>query len=254
MHRTIIPRLPADAPGGWTLRHPAKFGTVTIRARGDGTRSYEQKGGNQSAVDAHGVSLDIYIHALYGLALQRAGRKVLIIGCAGGTLATMLARAGRDVTVVDIDPVAFKLAKLYFQLPKDMACHVSDGLRFMQKSKARFDMVIVDAFIGETIPKQFTGDAFYDAARRCVKRDGLMLVNVCLHDRKDRLADTIAQGFIARDWGVKLLDEPGSARNAIVVAGLVTGLRKPSVSAAPSVGAAKVYKGVKAMKFRKLHT
>lgn len=245
-----MPRLPADAPGGWTLRHPAKFGTVTIRAGRDGTRSYEQKGGNQSAIDSAGVSLDIYIHALYGLALQRAGRKVLIIGCAGGTLATMLARAGRDVTVVDIDPVAFKLAKLYFQLPKDMACHVSDGLRFMQKSKARFDTVIVDAFIGETIPKQFTGDAFYDAARRCLKRDGLILVNVCLHDRKDPLADAIAQGFIARDWGVKLLDEPGSARNAIVAAGLVAGLRKPSVSAAPSIGAPKVRKGVKAMAFR----
>lgn len=247
-----MPRLPADAPGGWTLRHPAMFGSVTVRARKDGTRSYEQKGGNQSAIDAHGMSLDIYIHALYGLVLQRTGPKVLIIGCAGGTLATMLARAGRDVTVVDIDPTAFKLAKLYFQLPKDVACHVSDGLRFMQKAKARFDLVIVDAFIGETIPKQFTGDAFYEAARRCVKRDGLILVNVCLHDRKERLADEIARGFIARDWTVKLLDEPGGARNAIVAAGLVNGLRKPIVSAAPAVGAAKVRKGVKAMAFRKL--
>lgn len=248
-----MPRSPADAMGGWTLRHPAKFGTITIRAGRDGTRSYEQKGGNQSAVDPHGVSLDIYIHALYGLALQRAGRKVLIIGCAGGTLATMLARAGRDVTVVDIDPAAFKLAKLYFQLPKEMPCHVSDGLKFMQKTKTRFDTVIVDAFIGEAIPKQFTGEAFYDAARRCVKRDGLILVNVCLHDRKDRLADDIARGFITRDWAVKLLDEPGGARNAIVVAGTVKGLRKPRVSAAPSVGAAKVRKGVKAMLFRPVY-
>lgn len=244
-----MPRSAVDARG-WTLRHPAKFGPVTVRARKNGTRSYEQKGGNQSTVDADGVSLDIYIHALYGLALQRPGRKVLIIGCAGGTLATMLARAGRDVTAVDIDATAFKLAKQYFGLPKDVVCKVGDGLRVMQRSRAKFDVVIVDAFIGEAIPKQFTGDAFYDAARRCVKSRGLMLVNVCLHDRKDRLADEIARGFIARDWAVKMLDEPGGARNAIVVAGHVKGLRKPGVSAPPEVGAARLRKGVKAMAFR----
>src|SRR5690606_34870757 len=110
---------------------------------------------NQSSVDAKGVSLDIYIHALYGLALQR-GKKVLMIGCAGGTLATMLAREGRDVTVVDIDRAAFKLAKRYFYLPKEIPCHAGDGLRFMQKARGKFDVVIVDAFIGEAIPDHFT--------------------------------------------------------------------------------------------------
>lgn len=234
---------------GWTLRHPGKFGTITVRAKKDGTRSYHQKGGNQSTVDARGVSLDIYIHALYGLALQR-GTKVLMIGCAGGTLGTMLAREGRDVTLVDIDRAAFKLAKRYFWLPKEISCHVSDGLRFLQKVRTKFDVVIVDAFIGEAIPDHFTGESFYKAARRCVKKDGLALVNVCLHDRKDRLADEIATGFAARGWAVKLLDEPGGARNAIVAAGSVKGLRKPLVSSPPDVGARDLAKGVKAMKFR----
>ncbi|MCA0201005.1 MAG: fused MFS/spermidine synthase [Proteobacteria bacterium] len=246
-----MPSSAAEEARGWTLRHPGKFGTITIRAKKDGTRGYHQKGGNQSTVDAHGVSLDIYIHALYGLALQR-GTKVLMIGCAGGTLATMLARKGRDVTLVDIDRAAFKLAKSYFQLPRDIACHVSDGLRFMQKVRGTFDVVIVDAFIGEAIPDHFTGEAFYKAAKRCVKKDGLALVNVCLHDKKDRLADEIANGFAARGWAVKLLDEPGGARNAIVAAGNVRGLRKPGVSSPPEVGAKDLTRGVTAMKFRKL--
>ncbi len=246
-----MPNSPAEkAAGGWTLRHPGKFGAITIRARKDGTRGYHQKGGNQSTVDAHGVSLDIYIHALYGLALHR-GKKVLMIGCAGGTLATMLARKGRDVTLVDIDRAAFKLAKTYFQLPKEISCHVSDGLRFMQKVRGTFDVVIVDAFIGETIPDHFTGTAFYKAAKRCVKKGGLALVNVCLHDKKDRLADQIAVGFEERGWAVKLLDEPGGARNAIVAAGRVKGLRKPRISSPPEVGAKELTKGVNAMKFRK---
>ena len=238
-----------DSRAGWTLRHPGKFGTIVIRAKRDGTRGYHQKGGNQSTVDADGVSLDIYVHALHGLALQR-GKKVLMIGCAGGTLATMLARGGRDVTVVDIDRQAFKLAKTYFYMPPEVSCRTGDGLRFMEKVAARFDVVVVDAFIGEAIPAHFTGEAFFTAARRCVKRTGVILVNVCLHGRKDRLADEIAAGFEARGWGVKLLDEPGGARNAVVAAGNVAGLRKPRVSMAPEVGAKKLKKGVNAMSFR----
>lgn len=245
-----MPGSPADTHSGWALRHPAKFGTVTVRARKDGTRSYHQKGGNQSTVDANGVSLDIYIHALYGLALQRPAQRTLMIGCAGGTLATMLTRTGRTVTLVDIDRTAFKLARCYFGLPRGIACHVADGLRFMQKTRARFDAVIVDAFIGEAIPDHFTGDAFYKAVRRCLRPGGLALVNVCLHDRKDRLADGIARGFEARGWAVKLLDEPGGARNAIVAAGSVKGLRRPRVTSPPEAGATALRKGVTAMKFR----
>ncbi len=245
-----MPSSPVEGRTSWTLRHPAKFGPVTVRARKDGTRSYAQKGGNQSTVDANGVSLDIYIHALYGLALQRPAPKILMIGCAGGALATMLARAGRDVTLVDIDPTAFKLAKRYFNLPREVGCHVADGLRFMQKTRAAFDAVIIDAFIGEAIPDHFTGATFFAAARKCVKRGGLILVNVCLHGRKDRLADEIARGFADRGWPVKLLDEPGGARNAIVAAGRVAGLRRPRVTLPPEVGAAKLRKGVQPMKFR----
>ena len=41
---------------------------------------------NESEVRPNGVSLDAHIHALYGLALQRRGKNVLMIGCGGGTL------------------------------------------------------------------------------------------------------------------------------------------------------------------------
>ena len=73
------------------LKHASKYGVITLRFRKRSrTLTYAQKGGNQSTADCNGVSLDAHIHVLYGLALQRPGKSVLMIGCGGGTLGTML--------------------------------------------------------------------------------------------------------------------------------------------------------------------
>ncbi len=238
------------------FRHPSKFGTITLRTRKSrGTLTYEQKGGNQSTVDENGVSLDAYIHALYGLVLQRPAQRILMIGCGGGTLGTMLARAGREVTIVDIDPVSIRLAKCYFGLPPEVACQVGDGLAFMRNTRRRFDAVIVDAFIGEAMPDHLQGASFFGAVRRCVKKDGLVLMNVCLERKADRAADIIAAGFAAHGWAadglkVRLLDSPGAERNAIVLAGQVKGLRRPKVLTPPQTGAGRTARNLRAMRFR----
>jgi 2-polyprenyl-3-methyl-5-hydroxy-6-metoxy-1,4-benzoquinol methylase len=232
--------------------HRASLGRIKLRREArTGVMRYEQRGGNQSAVDAAGVSLDTYIHALFGLAVQSRAAKVLMIGCAGGTLATMLHRAGMTVSVVDIDPAAFVLAKKYFQLPKAVRCHTNDGLAFMQTTRAKFDVVIVDAFIGETIPPQFTGDDFCRAAKRCLRRRGVVMVNVCLDGRADRTADALALKLKKHSFAVRLLDEPGPQRNAVVLAGHVRALLRPKLLMTPQLRAAAIKRALAAMRFRR---
>ena len=234
------------------LKHASKFGVIKLRYRKRSrTLTYEQKGGNQSTTDGYGVSLDAHIHALYGLALQQPGKRVLMIGCAGGTLGTMLARAGKRVSIVDIDKASFRLAKRYFGLPRSVSCHVGDGLDFMQKTRRRYDALIIDAFIGENIPAHLKGAAIYQAARRCLRKNGVVFVNVCLDRRSDSTADTIAAGFKANDWPVRLLDSPGAERNAIVLAGDVKDLRRPGLLTPPRAGATVTGKELKAMRFRR---
>src|SRR5256714_14287218 len=62
---------------------------------------------------------------------------------------------------------------------------------------------------------------FFQAAERCLRKEGLALVNVCLERKSDPTADRIAAGFKERSWPVRLLDSPGGERNAIVLAGKV---------------------------------
>jgi spermidine synthase len=233
-------------------KHTSKFGLIKLRFRKRSrTLTYEQRGGWQSTADANGVSLHAHIHALYGLVLQHAGKRVLMIGCGGGTLGTMLARAGRRVFIVEIDPVSIRLAKRYFGLPRNVSCHVGDGLAFMQQKRRRYDVLIVDAFTGENIPAHMKDAAFFEAACRCLRRNGLVMANVCLHRKSDPTADKIAAGFKERGLSVRLLDSPGAERNAIVLAGKVKNLRRPSLLLVPATRAKQTGKELIAMRFRR---
>jgi predicted O-methyltransferase YrrM len=233
-------------------KHASKFGVIKLHFR-KRTRTliYEQRGGWQSRADVNGISLDAHIHALYGLVLQHPGNSILIIGCGGGTLGTMLARAGKRVSMVEIDPVSIRLAKRYFGLPPNVTCHVGDGLAFMQKQRRPYDVLIVDVFVGENIPTHMKDAAFFEAAGRCLRRDGLVMVNVCLERKSDPTADKIAVGFKERGWSVRLLDSPGAERNAVVLAGMVKNLRRPRLLLVPEAGAKETGKELTAMRFRR---
>src|SRR5262245_5334302 len=96
----------------------SRFGAITVlKAQDTGSLIYTQGDCYQSAADAEGTSTIAYIHAIFGLVRQARSRSVLMIGCGGGTLATMLSRIGCTLTVVDIDPHAFLLARRYFRFP-----------------------------------------------------------------------------------------------------------------------------------------
>lgn len=235
-----------------TVRHQSEYGAIKLRYR---SRSkslvYEQKGGNQSAIDAGGVSLDSYVHALHGFVVQRPAKKVLMIGCGGGALGRMLDQTGRRVCVVDIDKESFVLAKRYFGLPHSVECVVGDGLVFLQKTRKRFDAIVVDAFAGEKIPSQFTEEAFFDVAGRCLRAEGFILMNVCLEKKSDSTADKLAAGFARKGMSARILDSPGGERNAIVLAGQVKELRSPKLHVAPQVEVDRIAEELSEMRFRR---
>lgn len=233
--------------------HPSRFGTVKLRRnKRTGTLTYVLKGGHQSAVDRNGRSMDTYIHAIYGLIMQGRAKTVLMIGCGGGTLGTMLTAAGMKVTIVDIDPAAFVVAKAHFGLPEAVECHADDGLAFLEKTRRRFDVLISDAFIGEKTPKHLTGDDFCAAARRCLKPKGALFINVCLFRRNDLTADRLALRLKDHGWSVRLFDQRGSARNGVILAGNVKGLRAPHLLMPPEAERARVRRELKGSRFRPL--
>lgn len=222
--KRIIP-----APGHTIIREPGKV-------------SYWQGEYHQSAADAHGVSTADYIHAMYFFLVQARAREVLMIGCGGGTLATMLARSQVAVTVVDLHKLSFDIARKYFHLPDTVTCHVGDGIQYLKANRRPYDAIVLDAFGEEGMPAAFLEPAFFKLARSRLKsRNCLFLMNVIVDDDDDRTPDILVRAMRSH-WGrVRLLDTDGWVdRNAVIAAGAVTNLKKPKVLMPPRPGGAKL--------------
>src|SRR5271155_278014 len=115
-----------------------EFGNIRIvRYKHDGSHAYYQGFCSHSEANKEGVSTCTYVHTMFGIIRQLDAQRVLMIGCAGGSLATMLHRAGCEVTAVDINPHAFTLAKRYFQMPEEVRCVVGDGRSYMNRTSER---------------------------------------------------------------------------------------------------------------------
>ena len=228
------------------------FCPVTIfEAKATGAITYEQGGCCQSEADRNGVSLAAYIDALYYLVSQMRAQRVLLIGCGGGTLGTMLSRAGRTVTIVDVNPASFTLARQYFELARNVVCEVADGKAFLLSAASKFDAIVLDAYHGDRIPSHLQSLRFFEAVRDHLSPRGAFFANVhVLHDL-DGAADRMAK-CMSNVWPeVRLLDTEGTlGRNAIAMAGIVSQFGLPYVQIPPESDWNDIERELASMQYR----
>lgn len=224
------------------MRSSPAPGHVIVQDNRTGRVSYWQKEYHQSASDAHGISTADYIHAMYAFLRQAKSKDVLMIGCGGGTLATMLHRQGVAVTIVDIHKLSFDIARDYFHLPAEVPCHVADGIAYLKKHRRCHDAIVLDAFGEGGMPDKFKQPAFFRLVKSRLKaRGSLFLMNVIVDDDEDSTPDDLVR-IMGRQWRkVRLLDTDGWVdRNAVIAAGAVTKLTKPRLLLPPSPGGPKL--------------
>lgn len=230
------------------------YGEITVaRVTRTGAVLYRQGNCHQSESDGKGISLSTYIHAIYGFLAQAKARNVLLIGVGGGTLANMLSSEGARVTLVDINPMSFEVARHYFGLPDSLPRHVEDGLAFLKRGAAKFDAIVLDAYHASEIPEHLTTPAFFAEVRRRLTRHGLCLANVYVKSDADDAARRIA-ATMAEEWpALRVLDTPGALeRNTILIAGskeATAPLQPPWLMLKPRSGADDVRMELKQMRF-----
>ena len=175
-------------------KHKDELGEIKVlKHRAKGSLFYVQGGCYQTETDGYGISLASYIHAIFGLLAQAKARDVLMIGCAGGSLGTMLTKASMPITIVDKNPTSFQIAREYFGLSGTVDCHVADGREFLRASPRRYDAIVLDAYDGDNIPPHLRTLEFLELVElRLDQSRGCLFANIQVMHDLDRAADIYA--------------------------------------------------------------
>ncbi len=117
-----------------------------------------------------------------GLILVPNAKKVLFIGCGGATGPRQFRGLYPDlqIDIAEIDPDVVKLAKKYFYLTEDdkLKVYVEDGRVFLNRSKEKYDIIIMDAYFAEAIPFHLTTKEFLEIVKKRLQPGGVIICNV----------------------------------------------------------------------------
>ncbi len=116
------------------------------------------------------------------LAYPNEVRRVLMVGLGGGAISTYLARAMPELHIdtVDIDPGVIAVAREYFGLRETprVRFFANDGRVFVRRSPHRYDLVILDAFQGASVPFHLLTREFYALLKERLTPSGVAVFNV----------------------------------------------------------------------------
>jgi spermidine synthase len=147
-----------------------------VEQRRDGSRLYFDSGALYTHVDADGKNLLEYITAMERV--LRGAPDVLLLGTAGGALATQLSRRGVKVTAVDNWQPTFEIARRWFHLPDDVECVHADALAFLRSTPRQWSAIAVDVFQGAEIPDAFLMSDIGSLLARVARPGSLIVWNV----------------------------------------------------------------------------
>jgi spermidine synthase len=192
-----------------------------------GERVYQEGGVSQSSVLAGGEAGVEYIRLM--AALLEGADSALLLGCGGGALATMLQRRGSRVTVVDVNPMSFQLARTFFWMPNGIECVTADMRAFLRRQARAWDGIGIDVGGPRFSYDSVLRPATIARVHRALRPGGRIAVNISCEAPDDPMPGRIAERFRAEGLDVWMFMEETAAveLNAIVLASL----RKETCSA-----------------------
>jgi spermidine synthase len=108
--------------------------------------------------------------------------KVLIVGLGGGAFPTFLRHYYPDahVTVVELDPEVIVVAKRFFAFKEDDRCRAvcADGRKFIEASKDQYDLIVLDAYGAQDIPRALATAEFLRAVQGRLAPGGVIAANI----------------------------------------------------------------------------
>lgn len=128
-----------------------------------------------------------YTRSMMGfLLLQPAPRSIAMIGLGGGSLARYCRHhlPEAQFTAVEIDPAIIALRQHFCLPPDDQHFQVvcADGADYIRSMEGLVDVLLIDGFGLDGLPRQLCSTAFYDYCYARLAPGGVMVVNLWAGD------------------------------------------------------------------------
>ena len=108
--------------------------------------------------------------------------RVLFVGMGGGTAPSRFHHdyPAATIEIVELDPIVAATARRFFAVPDDrrLQVRVADGRLWLRRATERYDLIILDAYLIDTIPFHLATREFYQEAAGHLAPGGIVASNV----------------------------------------------------------------------------
>ncbi|MDO9557858.1 MAG: fused MFS/spermidine synthase [Coriobacteriia bacterium] len=121
-----------------------------------------------------------YLHLT--LAVKPDAASALVIGLGGGSVVKRMWRdyPAMHLDVAELNPEVVEIAYAFFELPEDdrLCVAAADGRDFLMMTSAIYDIIIVDAFDDDRVPRPLMTEEFLCECRDHMSPDGVIAYNI----------------------------------------------------------------------------
>lgn len=102
-----------------------------------------------------------------------------------------------QITGIEIDEKIIEMAKSYFNLHKlkNLNLVIEDGVKFVKTTKEKYDLVLVDAYLGKKVPKVFKSERFFKNLVKILDQDGMVVFNHLFFSNEKQKAKKMVQSL-----------------------------------------------------------
>lgn len=120
-----------------------------------------------------------YVNIIAREAEVSSGKNVLILGLGGGSLANILTQKGFSADAVELDARMVYVARKFFHLGENVNVFIDDARHFIrnQNPKKKYNIIILDAFIGEVNPHHLFTQEFFSEIKLVLADSGIFYIN-----------------------------------------------------------------------------
>ena len=106
---------------------------------------------------------------------------ILVLGLGAGTIPSYLYHKfpKTKIYVVEILPELKEIASDYFSMPRNerLEIVIGDAYDYVMKTQIQFDLIFMDVFSKNAIPKKFCTEEFYTGLKRLISANGYVAFN-----------------------------------------------------------------------------